>query len=213
MQPTRRERNRGRRETEGPTVPPVLPFSFGGTYCCCSQLLPFCIFSPGQKSASVSFITVYLCCCFPPSLLTLSAVWLPLLSIYFLGFHPTVILFLFIPTSSHFHNSLHPPHQLLVQGCGQWGRVKRRIKDTCRRNGWEDRGSKRGGKRGGERWEDFPFASYSIEAAHLGLWRHTSEKGKHAEALEIREGEEDITSPKLQIKVKGFAQFPDFHLG
>lgn len=55
--------------------------------------------------------------------------------------------------------------------------------------------------------------NYSIEAAQLELQRHTSEKGKHAEALEIREeGEEDITSLKLQIKVGGFAHFPDFHL-
>lgn len=59
---------------------------------------------------------------------------------------------------------------------------------------------------------EISFGSYSIEAAQLGLRRHTSEKGKHAEALEIREGEEDITSPKLQIKVRGFAHFPDFHL-
>lgn len=59
---------------------------------------------------------------------------------------------------------------------------------------------------------EISFASYSIEAAQLGLQRHTSEKGKHAEALEIREGEEDITLPKLQIKVRGFAHFPDFHL-
>ena len=43
-----------------------------------------------------------------------------------------------------------------------------------------------------ERWQD-PFGSFSIEAAQLGLQRHTSEKGKHAEALEIREdGEEGI---------------------
>lgn len=33
-------------------------------------------------------------------------------------------------------------------------------------------------------------ASNSIEVAQLGLRRHTSEKGRHAEALEFREGEE-----------------------
>lgn len=49
---------------------------------------------------------------------------------------------------------------------------------------------------------EISFASYSIEAAQLGWQRHTSKKGKHAEALEFREGEEDITSPNLQIKVR-----------
>lgn len=49
----------------------------------------------------------------------------------------------------------------------------------------------------------------SIEAAQLGLQRHTSEKGKHGEALEFREGEEDITSSKLQIKV-GICTLPRF---
>lgn len=148
MRPTRREGKRSRRETQGLTVPPVHPFSFGQTYCCCSQLLFcflggfFCIFSLRQQCDSVSSITVYfllllssfsldfICC------LATTAFYL------FIGFYPTVILFPFIPTSSHFHNSLHPPHQLLMKGCGQWGKVKRRIKDTCRRNGWEDVGAK-----------------------------------------------------------------------
>ena len=53
----------------------------------------------------------------------------------------------------------------------------------------------RGGREGGKKKEiedgrdgEISFASYSIEAAQLGLRRHTSEKGKHAEALEFREG-------------------------
>lgn len=35
---------------------------------------------------------------------------------------------------------------------------------------------------------EISFTSYSIEAAQLGLRRRTSEKGKHAEALEFGEG-------------------------
>ncbi len=53
-----------------------------------------------------------------------------------------------------------------------------------------------------ERHGEISCASYSIEAAQLGWRKHTSEKGKHAEALEFSEGEEDVTSPKLQIKVR-----------
>lgn len=51
-------------------------------------------------------------------------------------------------------------------------------------------GRRERGKKERERWGDlfFFFASYSIEAAQLGLQRHTSEKGKHAEALKFREG-------------------------
>lgn len=56
---------------------------------------------------------------------------------------------------------------------------------------------------------EISFASYSIEAAQLGLRRHTSEKGKHAEALGFMEGEEDVTLPKLQIKV-GICTLPRF---
>lgn len=90
---------------------------------------------------------------------------------------------------------------------------KRRIKDTCKRNGWAGQGREREKKEEGRIDGEISSRNYSIEAAQLELQRHTSEKGKHAAALEIREeGEEDITSLKLQIKVGGFAHFPDFHL-
>lgn len=57
---------------------------------------------------------------------------------------------------------------------------------------------------------EISFASDSIEAAQSGLQRHKSEKGKHTEALGFREGgEEDITSPNLQIKV-GICTHPRF---
>lgn len=64
-----------------------------------------------------------------------------------------------------------------------------------REGGWEEKNIQ--GRAG-----EISFASYSIKAAQLGGQRHTSKKGKHAEALEFREGEEDITSPNLQIKVR-----------
>lgn len=147
MQPTRRERERDGRETEGLTVPPVHFFSTGQTYFCCSQLLPsasplcssgltlccfhHCFFLLLLSSLSLDFV-----CC-----LATTAFYL------FLGFHPTVILFLFIPTSSHLHNSLLPPHQLLMKGYGRW------IEDTCRRNGWQRRGRQKK-KIEWERWWD-----------------------------------------------------------
>ena len=59
---------------------------------------------------------------------------------------------------------------------------------------------------------EISFTSYSIEAAQLGLRRRTSEKGKHAEALEFGEGGRRTSHRRNCRSKSGFAHFPDFHL-
>lgn len=59
---------------------------------------------------------------------------------------------------------------------------------------------------------DMGGASDSTEVAQLGLRRHTSEKGRHAEALEFS-GRGGGTSHRRNCRSKsGFAHFPDSHL-
>lgn len=184
---------------EGLTVPRVHLFSIGQTHRRLSQ--------PPPSSSSLTLCCSHHClffldfdCC-----LATPAFYL------FLGFLPTVIQLLFIPSSSHFHNSLllpSPQSGSRRATDGRAGQKKGELRTPAEETDEIDGGV--GGKKGRERWGD---VFRSSEAAQLGLRRHTSKKGKHASALEIREeGEEDIASPKLQIKVRGFAHFPDIHL-
>lgn len=167
--------------------------------------------SPPAVWLFVASITSSVCRCGFPPLLTLSSghhcflfiSWPPPCCYFSSYLFPTlpISIILFFPLSCSWSG---------MDGDAEW---KRRIKDTCRRNGWARQGREREKKKEGRIDGEISSRNYSIEAAQLELQRHTSEKGKHAEALEIREeGEEDITSLKLEIKVGGFAHFPDFHL-
>lgn len=90
------ERKRWEGEGEGLAVPPAHFLSIGQTYWSCSQLLP----SASPFWLLLASITVSFSCCLPPSLLTLSVVWPPLLSIYFLASTPLLFCFSSFPPLS-----------------------------------------------------------------------------------------------------------------
>lgn len=151
-QPGVREKEMREGGGEGLTAPPVHSFSIGQTYCCCFPLRR--LSRPAARLFVASVAASF--CCLALSLdfvccLTTTAFYL------FLGFHPTDIQFLFIPTSSHFHNSLLPPHQSLGEGYGRRGSVEKGELRTPAEEMDEIDGRRERGKKERERWGDLFF--------------------------------------------------------